>query len=133
MNNIKQKILDNEYIKKFLNNQNAVRIFIIILIIALAYFSYTRIDEIKYLKKQIENQNEIIQICEEGKDISTGATSFMSSYWEQEIDDAEKEKNEMNLKLIRNISICSISAVASIFILIKNKNLLLKRSKNNNG
>ncbi len=129
MNTIKQKILDNKYIKKFLNNRNAIKISIITLIIALAYFSYTRIDEIKYLKQQIENQNEIIQICQEGKEASTGVTYFMSSYWEQEIDNAEEEKKEMNQKLILNISICSISAVASLFVLVKNKNRLLKRSK----
>lgn len=129
MNTIKQKILDNKYIKKFLNNRNAIKISIITLIIALAYFSYTRIDEIKYLKQQIENQNEIIQIYQEGKEASTGVTYFMSSYWEQEIDNAEEEKKEMNQKLILNISICSISAVASLFVLVKNKNRLLKRSK----
>ena len=126
---VKQKILSNNYVKQLVNNDIAMKIVIIILILVLAYISYSRIDEIKYLKEQLENQNEIIQICKEGKSKSTGVTYFMNSYWDNEIENAEKEKNNMNIKLIFNISICSIGAVASLFILVKNKNRLLKRSK----
>lgn len=126
---VKQKILSNNYIKQFVNNDIAIKIIILIVIFVLAYVSYSRIDKIKYLKGQLEIQNEIIQLCKEGKSTSTGVTYFMGSYWDNELENAEKEKSNMNIQLIFNISVCSIGAIASLFILVKNKNRLLKRSK----
>lgn len=126
---LKQKLLNNAHIKQIINNDIAMKIVIMILILILAYISYSRIDKIKYLKGQLEIQNEIIQLCKEGKSTSTGATYFMGSYWDSELENAEKEKNNMNMQLVFNISVCSIGAVASLFVLVKNKNRLLKRSK----
>lgn len=128
---LKQKILNNKYIKQIVNNDLVMKIIIVIVILVFAYVSYSRIDKIKYYKLQIESQNEIIRICEEGKSVSTGATYFMKSYWENEIEDAKREKNDMNKKLVFNISVCSIGAIASLFVLVKSKNRLLKRSKTN--